>query len=311
MVLCIGLLRLWVGQFTNDVLDMNEILCKTGIFLGYVCSNTSVWLIVIVTIERFIVVIFPLKAPRFCNRTIARTSIVCVFIVFIFTNIHFTWTVHLQHYRFDNITFSKCQAKQEHEYLVEVTWPWVDASIYSFGPFFFIITLNCLIIRKLFSAKKTRNILRQQSSLSKRKNGNEENKIKGEMSMKITVMLLIVSFTFLITTLPMNLVLIHSSLSAEIDNDDEVAFTKEKLLETLAVMLMYVNHSINFFLYCTTGKKFRDQFRAMFCCCKPDRLFRNISGNSQRVSSSFRLSSYKSKTGTTDIGSPQIDSVQL
>ena len=34
-----------------------------------------------------------------------------------------------------------------------------------------------------------------------------------------------------------------------------------RLCCTISEMLMYVNHSINFFLYCATGKKFREQLR--------------------------------------------------
>lgn len=296
IVLITGLLRLWVGQFVTDVLDSHEIICKAGIFLGYLSSDISVWLIVIVTIERFIVVIFPLKSLRLCNLKVARISIALVVVVFVSVNIHFLWSVKLQEYHYNNVTISKCQAQRQFQYLVEDIWPWVDAGIYSFVPFFSIIVLNCFIIRKILLARKTRNVLSQHTSLSKGNNETEMGKKSGEMSVKITIMLLSVSFTFLITTLPMNLVLIHSSVSGKSGSEEDVSFAKQQLMGTLAEMLMYVNHSINFFLYCTTGKKFRGQFQSLLCCCGTHGFVRRMRGQSQRLSSSFQFSTNQTKT---------------
>jgi len=36
------------------------------------------------------------------------------------------------------------------------------------------------------------------------------------------------------------------------------------LVRTVCELLMYVNHSINFFLYCATGQKFRRQLCALW-----------------------------------------------
>lgn len=45
-----------------------------------------------------------------------------------------------------------------------------------------------------------------------------------------------------------------------------------KLIMTVTELLMYTNHSINFFLYCATGNKFRQQFFDLFRCLQhPDR----------------------------------------
>jgi hypothetical protein len=169
--------------------------------------------------------------------------------------------------------------------LVEVLWPWVDAGIYSFVPFLVIMILNSFIIINIISAQQTRFVLRQQTSLQAGKHVQNQNRKQAESSKRITVMLLLVSFTFLITTLPMNLVLIFTSFSNERDNDDDKVFAKWKLVSSCTEMLMYVNHCINFFLYCITGKKFRDQFKRLILRSCMSTFSEIVRGSSQRFSS--------------------------
>lgn len=267
LVLYIGLLRLWIGQFMIDIEDTNIVLCKLVIFLGYVCSDASVWLIVAMTIERAIVVTFPLKAPRVCNTKYARICIISICVVFACVNCHFLWSLELQHYTFNDTVISECEATADFKVLVEDIWPWVDAALYSLLPSSIIIVLNCIIIRNVISAKNARDVLRQESSLFRRNCllNNNQSRSRAEVSRKITLMLLAISFTFLLTTLPMNIGLIYTSVFGV--PRDNATLVKTQLVNTIAELLMYTNHSINFFLYCATGKKFRSQFKTFVCYC--------------------------------------------
>jgi hypothetical protein len=247
LVLYVGLFDLWLGQFMINVEEISNGFCKLVKFLGYFCSDLSVWLIVAVTIERTVVVLFPLKA-RLCN---ARTSRLCIYIlmlIFLLVNCHFLWSVNLQHFSYNSSIISKCQAKIGYIYIVDIIWPWVDAVIYSFLPFAIILILNSLIIKNLITAKKRRNDLRQHSLLLSK----DPQQMPGSvMSHKITCMLLVISFVFLVTTLPMAIVLIHTSLADSVVDDSTL--TRRILIYSIAEMLMYLNHSINFFLYYATG----------------------------------------------------------
>lgn len=265
LVLYSGLFRVWIGQFMIQLETINNFMCKTVIFLGYVSSDTSVWLIVAMTIERAIVVTFPLKAHTICNTRHARWGIISIVGLFIFINCHFLWSVELVHFTFNSTVISKCHPTDGYIRLNEDIWPWVDAVIYSFLPSFIILVLNSLIILNVISARNARKRLRQQSKLFLRNGQNSNHRSHGEMSRKITLMLLTVSFTFLVTTLPMNIVIIYKSVFLASGSTSMNTLMKVKLMNTIAEMLMYTNHSINFFLYCATGKKFRNQFKAMVC----------------------------------------------
>jgi hypothetical protein len=83
--------------------------------------------------------------------------------------------------------------------------------------------------------------------------------------MKLTIMLLTVSFAFLLTTLPMGISLIIRIFWQRSDHEVK-AILQFKLAKTIAELLMYVNHSMNFVLYCATGQKFRQQIVYLLRC---------------------------------------------
>ncbi|WAR12581.1 LOW QUALITY PROTEIN: hypothetical protein MAR_026761 [Mya arenaria] len=144
-------------------------------------------------------------------------------------------------------------------------------------------------------------MLRQHSSFSGR-SGTQVHKRQdhGEVSQRITCMLLAVSFTFLITTIPMNIYIIYTSKLRKI---------LELLSNTISEMLMYTNHSISFILL--TGKKFRSQARLMmFACNTKQVLNRFINRSDCSLFGSFRL--LKLNTSRTDyVNCSQVNHVEV
>ena len=56
-----------------------------------------------------------------------------------------------------------CQGVEGYKTLVAGVWPWVDAVIYSFVPFFVITVLNSLIIYHLYAARRLRDEISRAS----------------------------------------------------------------------------------------------------------------------------------------------------
>ena len=173
-------------------------------------------------------------------------------------NCHFFWTVSLNPFNGK----VECIANPAFIYLVDEVWPWVDAALYSFCPFFIITVLNCFIVKQVWLAKRRREMYLQ----NKCNRGIPRTRSRGtEASTRLTLMLLTVSFTFLLTTLPMNIVLI---LAQFWNNTPQQGLQKSAtfiLVKHVTELLMYVNHTINFFLYCATGKKFRKILMDLLC----------------------------------------------
>ena len=279
LVLHVGLLRLWVGELTRfDIRDHSDWICKCINVFGYTVSDYSVWLIVAVTVERYIAVCHALKAPAMCNRRRAAKVIVGTGLVIFAINFHFFFTTEIRYSSIDGSddVMGQCNPAKGFDHFIKF-WHWVDAIIYSFLPFIGLSVLNGLIIQKVYLAKRARNQLsahvnsdRQggrspghQTSSSSSSRGTESNA-------RLTVMLLTISFAFVITTLPMNINLIltfyWNAKAGSLEQEAKFGlFAKATMVRTITELLMYTNHSMNFFLYCATGQRFRQQLCNLFC----------------------------------------------
>ena len=125
----------------------------------------------------------------------------------------------------------------------------IDAFLYSFIPLLVMFTANWLIILK-FMIAKWRN----------RDGGTESvNQALSKSAVNGSVMLLSVSFAFVILTGPICLYSI---------------FVKpRRLFYGIAAILQYLNHSINGVLYCISGSRFRRELMGLFrsiCCGKKE-----------------------------------------
>ncbi|XP_069114763.1 probable G-protein coupled receptor 139 [Argopecten irradians] len=261
LVLYVGLLPLWISQLSgHSINDHANWTCKMGAFLGYVCSDSSVWLIVAVTVERYIAVCFPLKASFLCRIRKAKYIVVVLLLILCSLNSHFLWTVQLRHVG-NNATAPVyvCDASPNFSDLVNHVWVWIDAGMYSFVPFVILLILNARIVHKVWVAKNERKHITERRMSTC--NADKSPAGLREASTKVTVMLLTISFTFLLTTLPMNVILILTKTWNEQSQRQRANF---HLAKTVSEILMYLNHTVNFFLYCISGRKFRLQIISSF-----------------------------------------------
>ncbi|RUS86114.1 hypothetical protein EGW08_006134 [Elysia chlorotica] len=324
LVLYVGLLRLWIGEITGtDIRNISPWVCKITLMLGYTCSDISVWLIVAVTVERYIVVCHPLRARAFCQQRRAKIIIAGTVLVFGLINIHFLFSTSLvdkstvapgpalSSVSQDDQMARTCGPLPGYGALVIVVWPWVDAILYGLGPFLLITVLNTVIIFKIFRANSSRAALtngarsKSRTKIQRGPDGavdadlrfsstwlslfveNSDNfspiLLKAQKfsvavgvtrssqkrdatagSLRMTVMLLTVSFTFMLTTLPMTVSNIIANTVINTSHRTDQTVAQGLLVHTLALLLMYLNHSVNFLLYCVTGRKFRKVITRMY-----------------------------------------------
>ena len=261
-VLLVGLLRRWLAELTSiDIMHESSWLCKIVSLFTYSSSQFSVWLIIAVTIERYIVVSHPLQTSRLCNNRRAKRVISLLALTFMCINIHLFWTITVKETIEHGHITKKCGPGVGFEILLTVVWQWIDAVLYALAPFLIIIVFNVLIITQTVRATTWRGSV-QSGPLCQM----EKRKATKDNNVKLTVMLLSVSFTFLITTFPMAVVMIyHTQWNRELETASVRLVTQRQLIRTVAEMLMYLNHSINFYLYCALGQKFRNQVIRTLC----------------------------------------------
>ena len=252
-------------RYATSPEDSSSGLCKTKIFLYQVFSHYASWLLVSVTVERYIAVVYPMKTHILCNRPRAYKTMTFIFIILMAVNCHIFFTHGLtENLQFENnntqVTQYKCDSLKRQYDFISGPWLWIDMFLYSMGPFLIILVLNTIIVYQIRLANRQR----------KRMVSNSKNpKDSQEADRRMTIMFLSITFAFLVLVLPINIILILRQLVKVVPNSDAGIKHNARmaLAATMGRVLMTVNHSINLFLYCATGRKFRQEL-CLLCRCK-------------------------------------------
>ena len=146
------------------------------------------------------------------------------------------------------------------QYVYGQLYFWLSFVIGFCFPFLSLLIMNCFII----------NTLRNRSSLLEKANVNSKGQTQGQpqgqvqrssvenSDIQIYIILLLVTFSFLVLTTLLYIMTVDYNASPE-------TFAKCYLLENIGEK-MYTNCGINFFLYVLSGKRFRTDLITLFKC---------------------------------------------
>ena len=245
----------------DNLVLVAKILIQDGIF-GYVtfgkpflfCSvyygllqgsaTMSAWLTVLASAERMVAICYPLNFHVHCN---IRKIYICfaAFSILIIIGSAPQFFISIVSLRNDETTCNDEESSQLHYTIYSVLF----CLFYSIIPFMCITTLNTMLAWKIHSQKKI------WSQTQCKKN-----------SSSLTTMMFILSFVFLVTTLPGVLILVINGLCWIVKST--VCFSVPKIYMQIAFNLQGMNHCVNFFLYCLTGSMFRQKLIQLLSCMK-------------------------------------------
>ena len=276
--------------FPNGLI-VHGISCKILYFLIYVLGYTNVWILVIMTGDKFFAVWFPLKVSYFC--TISRAKYICLILLFLtsLVSFHHFWTI-------DSFLHPK-NARQRFCYYyparyawIQHLWRYIDFVIWCFLPFILIFTLSVLIIYKLHQRRQSspnhiRHLIgtssngplssinrHQPTNKTSQDNfvmrSNQNTDVIRSRHRHITFMLLSVAVVFLLLTLPNSIYFVLDltyGFNRPPTADDYSQWLRYRRLTILTVIMFQLSdlqHATNFFLYLLTSHKFR---RAVLTTC--------------------------------------------
>ena len=242
-----------------------DVGCRLGAFLIYFAIVYSRWIVVAMTVERFIAVTYPLKAVSLCTVRRAKITLLLLAVVVLLAYAQYLF---IQEYI---TTLSLCVFAERYTWYASVVWPWVHMSLYGYAPLLLVCIFNALIIRKLVSKERENARLGIQT--------NEATRRKSSMS-SATVMLIMVSITFVLVAAPYTL---YYTITALINTwaEDELSQARHLLLDSSLILLADLNHCLNFLLYFVSGKSFRNDVRQIFNPCSRPKNTDTISNISQ------------------------------
>lgn len=224
--------------------------CKVFITMVGVGTMLSSYTVVLMTLERLLIVTFPLKAPNWITQKKVMIAEGILIVYSLLHNCHFFITViHFEPAGYCDYNYAK-YIKFFKVYSV------FDIVMATYIPLILVFFLNISIIVQLGRAKSTQ---KKMSSDTQKATSSTD---------QITIMLLTVSLAFFVCTAPygvLQVFLFHVWFVPGMSKGSQsiIHFIRECF-----VMLWMMNHSINIFLYSLTGRKFRNEARHMLMCTK-------------------------------------------
>ena len=232
--------------YINQKLD-SDIWCKLVAFITNSAIDSSVWLTIAVTAERFVAVCYPLKASTLCTWKTAGITTTFITLSALLYNIKSFWFMEL------HPQAKKCTYAYEYIKTIQVLG-WVGSSLFVFVPISLLLGLNTAIV----------NGVRKAVASQKRMTSSAANSCGDGQSKQITATVLTISFTFILCNLPMATSIIVERFLMDIN--DPISLSKFTLAGYTSQMLVAVNHGVNFLLYIFSGKQFREEFLVVFSC---------------------------------------------
>jgi len=245
-----GALEIFEISGIFDAREYSLWTCRLYKVVHYTSGDVSIWLLVAFNFDRFIAVCFPLSKRRVCRWKRAATAAFTITFLSFGKNLHEFWTRGPEYTPSGELR-RICGSQAAYHIFLDYVRPWLVLALVMAIPFILILVFNCLIVRGLLRAQRVRALSIPSIAASKSASPSFR---------QTTFMCLGISLAFLICVAPSIVLLIGKPYWKHRTN------ATYKNAKAISNFLVFVNHSINFFLYCVTGERFRHELRAMLTC---------------------------------------------
>ncbi len=236
--------------YVTGLFTTSKVFCKLWMFMIWVFRDFAAWILILISIERYVVVAAPHKAKTICTKKKAIISLICVFILLLTLNIPLILSSS-QRWIQDSM---RCAVRGNSNMVkfMQTIFRWIDITKYTIIPFSTMIFCNMYIITIVTKAaiRRRRNLATGRSD-------------SGTTVSTMTANLLVVSFAFLILSIPTNIFFI--SIPISVVSQPNRLGAQMNLFRTVALQVANLNNCINVFLYCAAGATFRQELKALLC----------------------------------------------
>lgn len=214
-----------------------------------VCHTISIWLTVILAVWRFLAVSFPANSKSWCNMPRAKIAIISTYVncAIFCLPVYLTFTINSKEdgsHVLYKVDFSSIAKKNDG--LLEKFNFWIFSVLTKLIPCIALTGLSIGLIRVLYEANRRKQKLK--------------NRIESENACdRTTKMLLAVLLLFLITEFPSGILALLNGILGQ-DFFDHVYNNFGEVIDILAL----INSSVNFILYCSMSRQFRETFANLF-----------------------------------------------
>lgn len=240
-----------------------------------ILHSISIWLTVTLAVFRYVFIRFPRIGAQYCNVQRAKVAVITVALVVTIVCIPNCLIYTLKSGPASKFGFNNTNAsiwwidvknKTEGDVILQKFNFWVQAVLVKLTPCFLLTVFSVLLVRTMQDAEKRRKKMMTKNSVADGETqpiGSSATSKRTRRSQRTTRMLLTVVILFLVTEIPQGIMNLLSGLIQDFFH--HIYTPLGDILDILAL----TNNGINFVLYCTMSKQFRDTFISIFCQCFP------------------------------------------
>ena len=241
-------------RLTAEDVRLGDIGCRLIFMMGTMWQMYANWVLVALTIERFLAIWFPLKVRELSTKRNTLLVLSLMLLFFALANLQFLFTYEEVH---DQFMVWDCRPKPKFAEFINKIWYWIDAILYALLPTILLLVFNSLIIFAVRrSGKKQRRMTFGHGKPTESLNQQRQ----------ITTMLLTSSIIFVILVLPNSIFFIVKNYWTW--RETSLGISQYYLLLQIIFLLSDLSHALNFYLYCLSGRKFRQHFLKLICPCR-------------------------------------------
>jgi G protein-coupled receptor 139 len=224
-----------------------------------VVHTVSIWLTVTLAVFRYIFIKYPRRGALLCSLSRAKLAVFLVYLVTLLVCIPNFVTISVQGHPKEMangtiiiwIVNFKLETPVD-RFLTNFNF-WIQATLVKLVPCVGLTILSILLVRTMKKAESRRRNLQKASARA-----GEDDSGRDRKTNRTTRMLLAVVILFLITEFPQGVL---NALSGFLPHFQEEIYNP---LGDFVDILALINNGINFILYCTMSKQFRDTFVDLF-----------------------------------------------
>ncbi|XP_025104595.1 probable G-protein coupled receptor 139 [Pomacea canaliculata] len=262
-ILYVGLLHKWLlNGFDINVLLFHDALCKLQFFLINTFGTISAWLLVSMTTQRVFSVAWPYWKNVSCpvNRFVLNLIIIIIVPIGVNSYRLYAYSVLTRPNSLEIIC-----GVMVNKALVYFDWyvyPYIDLTIASLLPFGILMIGNSVLVWKVIQSVHVARVMTA--------GGCDQVNSRQKKASSLTLTLITVSLAFLLLTAP---VCVCIALNPFIETTGSQASPKTKFAWVVCDLSWYINSAINFYLYCLSGTKFKNELRRLVCTqCHLDKI---------------------------------------
>ncbi|XP_067851783.1 probable G-protein coupled receptor 139 [Heptranchias perlo] len=241
--------RIRVIYFPDSSLSIVPV-CSVIVTLSRAARDSSVWLTVAFTFDRFVAICCAKLKTKYCTERTAFIVMVTVCLLFSLKSIPWSFAYEPR-YILKNVPWHCNLVSKYYTSLEWVAFDWIDTVLIPFVPFFVILLLNILTIRHILVTSKIRRRLRYSNS------GDNHTDPEMENRRKSIILLCTVSGSFILLWTPyvINSVYFQVTGTFHIIYPDNPVYISRKL----GYMLLLLSSCTNTCIYAVIQAKFREE----------------------------------------------------